>query len=437
MLRLLLFVLISTSSLSCFGYGLIRDAEIEGVIDDIYRELVEALPHKRSIKFYILNDQQSNAYNNGKDEIFITSGLIQNLQNYSALQSVIAHELGHNNQNHYAMQNMQFQDLAINKALVWGGMTAACMLLGGDPYKNLVASSVVADVYAGKAAMKFSREQERGADKYALDILAKGKLSCDGFIEAMRFFANMENILDSNQDAYWRSHPASAERVNFIQKHCSAIYPKNAKLDDQYIRARNKLIAFTAPLNQLKKMFKLGDDKESIYVWSIIELRQKNKNASIGHIDRLIAKSPNNPYLHELRGFILTVFGDIEGALVSYDKACGIAPGNSVLMIDRAINAINHSAHKYWQQIVADMQFVLSKNQQELMAWEVLYILYDKMGRKDLMLLTKAQMYEAIGDFVAAKENAVLVKQYAKKDSAECIKAKQIIDNIALSSKSR
>ena len=93
---LILFMFIPLKNLSTQNIQLIQDAEIENTLLEWILPIYEVAGlSSNSVKIYIINDEQINAFVAGGQNIFIHTGLILNASEPDAIIGVMAHEIGH------------------------------------------------------------------------------------------------------------------------------------------------------------------------------------------------------------------------------------------------------------------------------------------------------------------------------------------------------
>ena len=78
----------------------ILDHETENFISSIIAEIKNTNNINRDLEFRIISSNEINAYVDQNNLIYITTSLIENCEDYVALLSVIAHEIGHIDRNH-------------------------------------------------------------------------------------------------------------------------------------------------------------------------------------------------------------------------------------------------------------------------------------------------------------------------------------------------
>ncbi|ARE38517.1 Putative Zn-dependent protease [Rhodovulum sp. P5] len=97
---------------------LIRDAEIEHALRELTRPLANAAGvGTSSLKILVLNDSDMNAFVANGQTIIIHSGLILRLGSAAELQGVIAHELAHIANGHFARRLSNLQNARSAAAL--------------------------------------------------------------------------------------------------------------------------------------------------------------------------------------------------------------------------------------------------------------------------------------------------------------------------------
>ena len=79
-----------------YSYEIIRDQ----VFENYLKELSDIFFKKADINFYLIDDDNENAFVLDNKSIFFTKGLLEHLENENALISIMLHEYGHIKKNH-------------------------------------------------------------------------------------------------------------------------------------------------------------------------------------------------------------------------------------------------------------------------------------------------------------------------------------------------
>lgn len=172
---------------------LVEDPEIQAYIDRIGTNLAAVAGRDDlDYEFYIIEDDNLNAFALPGGKIFINTGAILKTDSEAELAGLIAHEISH------AALSHGFQ-------LVTQG--------------NLTANVVQFIPYGGTAGnllvFNYSRDMERQADIYGTRILAASGYAADGLYELMQ---TLETENDQpNPPAWLSTHPNTSRRVEYLK----------------------------------------------------------------------------------------------------------------------------------------------------------------------------------------------------------------------------
>lgn len=158
------------------------------------------------VKVRVLDDDTPNAFTIGGGYVYFNTGLIEIMENEAQLAMVMAHELAHGDADHINEGRNAQQTAAILGAL--GGI-AAGVLIGGNQGK---AAGALVGLGVTAGYMKFSRDQEREADRIGYEYLRRA--GYDGREGALTF-AQLEKVSGGQKGAlaaYFSTHPLSSER---------------------------------------------------------------------------------------------------------------------------------------------------------------------------------------------------------------------------------
>ena len=143
------------------SHQLMRDRIIVNYVRQMGDDLVAASePTDFEIRFYVVEDEDINAFVIPGGAIYVTTGTILAAENAAQLAGVIAHEIGHVTERHFAenYRSNRNTGLAVNVV----GLAAA--VLTGSP---LIANSanLASSVAAAAYTTSYGREAEREADR--------------------------------------------------------------------------------------------------------------------------------------------------------------------------------------------------------------------------------------------------------------------------------
>jgi len=138
--------------------------------------------------------------------IVVTDELVKLLGTGPAMTGVLAHEAGHVTQRHGLQQ--AFQASAV-------GVVAAYFL--GD------VSSLLATVPAAMLSMRYSRNHEREADAFAVEVLRDNHLPPSALADALRQLEAAHGAgkgaaaADDEEEGFFSTHPLTRERIEAIR----------------------------------------------------------------------------------------------------------------------------------------------------------------------------------------------------------------------------
>ncbi|MCV9385744.1 M48 family metallopeptidase [Reichenbachiella ulvae] len=146
-------------------------------------------------QLHIIKESQINAFTSLNGNIYIFSGLIEDLQSAEELALVLAHEIGHAEEKH-----------VIEKIAKTLGMEAFFSIAtGGDPV-------LISELAKLSMSTAFDRRNEEEADDYALDLAEKSQINPR---RLGQFFIRMKAKKSSIMDdlSFFSTHPLDSDRI--------------------------------------------------------------------------------------------------------------------------------------------------------------------------------------------------------------------------------
>lgn len=426
---LVLSLLAAASQARAQQLNLIRDAEIETDLREYVGPiLIAAGLQPDDVHLYIVNDPALNAFVAGGQNIFVTTGLLMKAADANQVIGVLAHETGHIAGGHLARsyEAMANASTASLLALVLG---AAAMVMGRGSAGNLGAAVMTGGMTVSQAAyLTHSREQEASADQAALKFLDRAHISARGMYEFMNVL-NMEELrLSDRQDAYARTHPLTAERVDVVREHVEHSPYSNVPIPTKFSaaqeRIRAKLHGFIDP-PELTLNINPADDKSLAvrYARAVAFYRQGKVDPALQTVDSLIADYPDDPYFWEFRGQVLFEYGRIAESVKAYEKAVGFFPSNALLRTSLGQAQVESGDGK---NAIINLDEAVRMEDENAVAWYLLSIAYGRGGDLGMAALAQAEQSLIVGNRPAASEYAVRAMHYLKPETPAYIRASDI-----------
>ena len=186
---------------------LLRDLVTVNYIRELGEELVaNARPTPFDVRFYVVEDDSLNAGAYPGGTIIIHTGIIAGAKDVSELASVLAHEVGHVTERHYAKRYKKNRNTSV---AAQAAVIAAGVITGSRGVQQ--AADLGAGI-VGKAYLSaHSREDESAADMLAIETLVKAGYDPEGMI---RFFEFLEHEQGSGGGpSFLMTHPSAADRA--------------------------------------------------------------------------------------------------------------------------------------------------------------------------------------------------------------------------------
>lgn len=157
--------------------------------------------------FYLIRDNDLNAFAAPGGHIFVFSGLINEMEKIDELAAVMCHEIAHVSARHLAYRMEQAKNLG------WAtlaGMLAG-ILIGGSAGAAIVAGSQAAGL---QAQLHYSREDERQADQLGFKYTEASTFDPHGLIGSLNKIQKNQWIGTDKIPAYLLTHPTGPERTS-------------------------------------------------------------------------------------------------------------------------------------------------------------------------------------------------------------------------------
>ena len=184
-----------------------------------FKEIIDSIAKvnnfNKNVSFIVILDDRPNAFVTENNNIIISSGLIKFSNSYEAIVGVLAHEIGHIDKFHVTKRKQSIEDLTNLNNLTNISILAGSLISNNSEYifQSLIGNKLSIHNYF----QSFSREQEREADFYAINTLAKLNLSTKplkDLLNRLEKDATKKGI----KDEFYRfsSHPIYKERYEII-----------------------------------------------------------------------------------------------------------------------------------------------------------------------------------------------------------------------------
>jgi beta-barrel assembly-enhancing protease len=187
----------------------LADGAVTAYVRGIVRRLVPVAPGpKYPYSVTVANYREINAFALPGGPVWIHRGVLQAATSESQVAGVLAHEIAHIGQRHAADQ--------LTKATIANlGLGLLGAVLGNTGGAG--AAQMAAGLLASGAFLKFSRDDERDADRVGLQMLTRAGWDGRGMVELFEILRREAARDPLAVEAFFSSHPPPADRIAQLQ----------------------------------------------------------------------------------------------------------------------------------------------------------------------------------------------------------------------------
>lgn len=195
------------------------DPKAEALVHEIGQEVVEhsdAAKTDWQFQFHALADRNTvNAFALPGGQVFVTHGLLKNLQTRGQLAGVLGHEIGHVLARHSAEQ--------MAKVRLTQGLGAAGTVATTDPsdprtYRNAAVAQMITQL----VSLKFSRNDELEADQLGVRLMSEAGYDPRAMVQVMEI---LQKVGGSQGPEFFQTHPNPANRITKIKEAIETRFP--------------------------------------------------------------------------------------------------------------------------------------------------------------------------------------------------------------------
>ncbi len=381
----------------------IQDPVLIEYINHLGNQLVKnAQDVNYAFKFFLINNNELNAFAFFGGHVGIHSGLLTSADNESELASVIAHEISHVTQRHLARR---LESQSKSQTLTMAGMVSGILLALVNPTVGMAALSA-SMAASQQASINYTRGNEKEADRVGIALLANSNFDPQG---APSFFSKMSEKYRyaSKPPAMLLTHPLPESRIADARQRAHNYPPRQlppslqfelakSRIKSRYqSNAKDNIAYYKLQLKQKKYAIKAAaqyglalsylDDKQNLQAKTILESLKNDDKNNLFYIDALT---------------------DVYLALQEYDNAFALLEPLTLLMPNNQVISLNYgnallSAKKY-AQAASVLQDFLLVSPGNFIAYDILTSVYREQGDMGLMHINKAEVLALLGAYQKA-----------------------------------
>ncbi|HUS58951.1 MAG TPA: M48 family metallopeptidase [Planctomycetota bacterium] len=187
---------------------LLGDLKVSGYVSDVGNK-VASQAHRQDVTYtfkVIDSPNEINAFALPGGSIYIYTGLLKQMKTESELAAVLAHEAAH----------IAHRDSMAALSREVGAGILLQVLLGGEPsaWQDLLGK-----VASNLTFLKFSRDDERRADRAGVDYMVKAGYDPQGMVNLLTLFTQLSEKQPSSMEVFLSTHPGPQERIGLTQNY--------------------------------------------------------------------------------------------------------------------------------------------------------------------------------------------------------------------------
>jgi predicted Zn-dependent protease len=277
--------------------------------------------------FYLVKDNDLNAFAGPGGHIFVFAGLINELDEIDELAAVMCHEIAHVTARHLAHRMEQ------NRNLGWATLAGvlAGILIGGAAGAAVAAGSQAAGL---QAQLHYSREDERQADQLGFKYTDESTFHPAGLTEALDKIQKNQWIGTDTIPAYLLTHPTGSERASNLDIMMRGYSKKRDSTEAARFRAlfpffKTIVRAKSVEPRDAERMFnreleKNPDSALAHFGLALVWNQRSEYDLAIKHFEKALRGQPNSvPILRNL-GQTYLMKGQDREAIAVLEKAIKI-----------------------------------------------------------------------------------------------------------------
>ena len=441
-LAALLFGLVPNSA-QAQGLSLIRDSEIEALLNDYAKPIFRAAGLGAGrITMRIVKNDAFNAFVLDGRNVFVHTGTLLLAKSPNEVIGVLAHETGHIAGGHMASLRARIakdQTRALLTQIIGIGAMVAGGVQGGDSGRDVMGGGQAVLQGGNEVIMRGllseRRSQESAADQAGLQYLNATKQSGQGMLATFERFQQQEYVSDQFKDPFVRSHPVATDRLarlrDLVNKSPFIAATDTPELQLRHDLMRAKLSGYLERPGIVFNRYPTTDKSlPARYARAIARFFQGGSGAleaATAEVDALIKDQPNNGYFWEVKGDLLMRTGKMQQAIPLMRQALKLAPDSPLIRVQLAIALQQSSEPAAVSESVELLRKSLIEDQNS-QAYRMLGSAYYKQGKGPEADAMTAQAYFLEGNLKQSQIFAKRAQLKLRQGSPEWIKNDDIIN---------
>lgn len=312
----------------------ITDPLVYDYLSSIIYQLVPSAPLSNAdLTLAIIDSPDINAFAVPGNIVGVNGGLFLNAASEQQFASVLAHELAHLSQRHFARRLEQQE---ASTPLTIAGMIAGIVLSAVTQSDIGIAAIAGTQALAIQNMLAYSRAHEQEADRIGMEILADSGMDPRGMPEMFEIMMRQNRLQGNRVPEYLSTHPLTQNRVSDTRNRAEQ-YPRRDVADAQeyhLVRARLQVRYAKSPqvaVETFRGYLERPDTEKPDavrYGLAVAFLSSGNYNDAITELERLLESAPGRITYQVTLAETMIEQGRLEQARNLLAEALDRNPGN-------------------------------------------------------------------------------------------------------------
>ncbi len=414
------------------SFEVLDDPDISQYVNDLGQQILTvAGPQYFDYHFFVIKDNEFNAFAAPSGLIFIHSGLIETMESEGELISVMAHECAHVTSRHISDRLAKQAKTTIGTAAL---LIAGIAMGGGALGQALITGSMAANATMN---LKFSREDEEEADRLSFKWMQALRIDPADMESMLRRMHRISVYRMAKIPPYLLTHPEPQQRMGYVQDLIMANQEEKhyqARDSFAFLRMKHRVLSLTREPATLKPQFlkkaSLGTGQQATmaqYGLALAALAGADYAKAETLMKGVIQAYPNRPILQTDLATIAMQAGHQQESLALLKAAHGAAPNDAYTTYTLATNLVQMGEQQQALQLFHELLPVIPDH---AMLYHTIGNLESKQGKKGVGHYYLGHYFWMEGDTKNATYHLDEAIGSPGMDQATLTKAKQLLAEI-------
>ena len=354
---------VSETEEEILGRQFLRDLKRETDIlyDPIVQEWTELFIYKigenskvskKTFEVLLIRDNNLNAFAAPGGIIGVNAGLFKYADNEAQFASVIAHELAHLSQRHFARQILENSDRS-NASLATILASIVVAVATQAPAAVIGAQGLLAS-----QRLRFSRLYETEADREGFITLENSGYDTHQMAEMFKNMQELRRLSGDTPPEFLLTHPVTTRRITESRERARE-NPQDGAIDSFNFRLIKNRVKYLMTDNLSIRAFEkeIGDTDDDKYFRALIEMKKLNFSKSLEILTDLEEKYPDNLIIKTTIAEVYTESGNVKKSKNYTTKLLSVSLGNYPLSYNLANAFILEEDYVAAEGVLEDIKF--------------------------------------------------------------------------------